>query len=186
MNLDVWTVILALGIVGAVLAGCGATATDGTAPTAAPTTAAPSVTEPAVTEEAPLTGTITRADLEAYAGWADRWVGEYVPDAATVAALGANLGDAQILLFLGTWCGDSQREVPHFFQVLDAAGIDAAQVTIIGLDRTKKDAEGLAEQWQVEYVPTFIVARQGREIGRIVERPTATLEGDLAAILAGA
>ena len=34
-----------------------------------------------------------------------------------------------------------------------------------------------------EYVPTFIVFRQGQEIGWIVESPAGTLEGDLAQIL---
>ena len=32
--------------------------------------------------------------------------------------------------------------------------------------------------------PTFVVTRRGREIGRITERATTSLEADLAAIIA--
>lgn len=170
-----WLAILLSSLLGTLAAGCS----TGVA-TPSPATAVPET--PAATE-APLTGTITRADLEAYAGWADLWTGDYVPDESAIAQLRDDWGDAEVLVFLGTWCGDSKREVPHFFQIMDAAGIDQAQVTIIGLDRTKKDAAGLTDTWQVEYVPTFIVTRDGAEIGRIVERPANSLEADLAAIL---
>jgi hypothetical protein len=54
---------------------------------------------------------------------------------------------------------------------------------LLAVDRSKRDPEGLTAKWNVTRVPTFIFIRGGREIGRVVERPTATLEQDIAQIL---
>jgi len=92
---------------------------------------------------------------------------------------------ADVLVFLGTWCGDSHREVPRFLRIADEAGITRDRIRLYNLDRSKTSPDGLEERWMIERVPTFIVLRQGREVGRIVERPRSTLEGDLLSILAG-
>ncbi|MHB1294632.1 MAG: Fe-S-containing protein [Anaerolineae bacterium] len=131
-----------------------------------------------------LTGTITRAQIEALPEWQALPEDDYVPDAATIAAISENRGDVQVLLFIGTWCGDSQREVPRFFEIMDQTGWPEDAVQIVGLDRTKTDAEGLTAEWEIEYVPTFVLLWNGTEIGRIVERPDTTLEGDIVNILA--
>jgi len=93
--------------------------------------------------------------------------------------------DAEVLVFLGTWCGDSRREVPRFLRIADEAGITQDRIRLYNLDRSKTSPDGLSERWMIERVPTFIVLRTGREVGRIVERPRSTLEGDLLLILAG-
>ena len=91
---------------------------------------------------------------------------------------------ADFLVFLGTWCGDSRREVPRFLRIVQEAGIDEDHVQLYNLDHSKKSPDGLTERWTIERVPTFIVLRNGSEVGRIVERPRSTLEGDLLSILA--
>ncbi|MFY0532158.1 TlpA family protein disulfide reductase [Nannocystis pusilla] len=74
-------------------------------------------------------------------------------------------------VIFGTWCGDSRREVPRLWRALDAAGPDLPfTLKYVGVDRQKTapgfDKEGL----DLRYVPTVIVVRDGREVGRIVER----------------
>ena len=91
---------------------------------------------------------------------------------------------AEFLVFLGTWCGDSRREVPRLLRILDDAGVEHSRVRLYNLDRSKTSRDGLAERWAIERVPTFIVLRRGHEVGRIVERPRSTLEGDLLSLLA--
>jgi len=91
---------------------------------------------------------------------------------------------AEFLVFLGTWCGDSKREVPRFMKIADMAGIPAERIRLCGVDRAKKSPDGAAAPYAIERVPTFIVLRDGKEEGRIVERPVGTLEGDLLTILA--
>lgn len=138
---------------------------------------------PAEPTPQPLTGQVTWAEVRSADGWEALTAGDYTPDAALVEAIRENADDVEVLLFMGTWCGDSKREVPRFFKLIEQAGISESQVEITALDRTKKDAAGLAEQWGVEYVPTFIFIRGGEELGRIVELPAESLEADIAGIL---
>jgi hypothetical protein len=91
-----------------------------------------------------------------------------------------------VVVFLGTWCSDSRREVPRFLKIADLAGIESDRIKLYGLDRTKKSSDGLTDRYGIERVPTFIFLRGEREVGRIVELPRTTLEGDVLSILAGA
>ena len=91
-------------------------------------------------------------------------------------------------VFLGTWCGDSRREVPRMEKIFSEMGIDMANVLIVTLDRDKVSPSGEQEGRDIRYVPTLIVSKDNQEIGRIVESPsseTATLESDLFEISLG-
>ena len=135
---------------------------------------------------APLLGHVTREELRAYEPWKPLFVEPYAPDAAAIAAIKANANGVTVLLIVATWCPDSKREVPRFFAIMDATGLGDATLTMVGVDRTKKDAEGLTEKWGVTRVPTFVFLRNGQELGRVVERTPAgaTFEGEIARILA--
>jgi hypothetical protein len=91
-----------------------------------------------------------------------------------------------ILVFMGTWCSDSKREVSRFLRIADGTGMAAADFDLYGLDRKKTSPDGLEQKYTIERVPTFIFLRGGKEIGRIVETPRTTLEGDILDILAHA
>lgn len=88
-------------------------------------------------------------------------------------------------VFLGSWCDDSQEHVPALIKTLDVAERDDWTFEYHALDRTKRDAAGLAEAHGVEYVPTMIFYENGTEIGRIVEFPEYSIEWDLAVMLRG-
>jgi thiol-disulfide isomerase/thioredoxin len=92
---------------------------------------------------------------------------------------------AEVFVFLGTWCSDSKRDVPRFLRIADEIGMNEGRYTLYSLDRKKESPEGLEKNYQIERVPTFIFLRNGKEIGRIVELPKTTLEGDMLSILAG-
>ncbi len=91
-----------------------------------------------------------------------------------------------VLVFFGTWCPDSRREVPRFLKIADKTHMPAAQIKLYGLDRSKKSADGLTERYGIERVPTFIFQKGEEEIGRITEFPVTTIEGDMLSILARA
>jgi hypothetical protein len=49
---------------------------------------------------------------------------------------------------------------------------------------SKKQASGLdITAYDIERVPTFIIYKEGKEIGRIIETPVQSLEADLQKIL---
>jgi len=89
-----------------------------------------------------------------------------------------------VTIFFGAWCGDSRREVPRFLRLADEAGIPSSRVRLYALDRTKKSDDGLTAKFRIERIPTFIFLKDGQELGRITESPSATLEGDVLTILA--
>jgi thiol-disulfide isomerase/thioredoxin len=108
----------------------------------------------------------------------------YTPQADAVTALKSNGNDLQIIAFGGTWCDDTRFILPKFFSILDAAGFAQEKLTLIGVDRSKKTIGHLAEALNVVNVPTFIVLRDGKELGRVVEYgKTGQWEKELADII---
>ena len=93
-----------------------------------------------------------------------------------------------ITIFMGTWCGDSRREVPRFVKILDAMEFDFSKLKIICVDnniQSYKQAPDREERGQnIHRVPTFIMhTKDGSEINRIVEEPAQSLEDDIIQIL---
>ncbi|HXG65382.1 MAG TPA: thioredoxin family protein [Blastocatellia bacterium] len=111
---------------------------------------------------------------------------DYEPNAEAVAALKAVDKDTQLTLLYGTWCGDSKNYVPKLLKALKAAGNNRLKVRLIGVKSNFQEPEDAIQPRGITNVPTVLVERDGREIGRIVETPAAgTIEEDLAAILNG-
>jgi hypothetical protein len=145
------------------------------------------VQEPAKKKgEAALVGPATREQIEGAApDWVQAEVGSQ-PDAEAAKALAEVQPGAEVTIFLGTWCGDSRREVPRFWRGLDEAGGTVPfKVAYVTVDRQKKEPAGLVTESGVQYLPTFIVRRDGREVGRIVETAPNGIEHDLLALLTG-
>ena len=124
-----------------------------------------------------------------YASWFTKNHDDYQPDGAITTALYSKLKDYDITLFLGTWCGDSKREVPRFYKILEASNYPMEQLTSIALSRKKgmykQSPEGHEKGLNIHRVPTFIIYKDGKEINRIVEEPVETLEKDLLNIISG-
>jgi thiol-disulfide isomerase/thioredoxin len=93
----------------------------------------------------------------------------YTPNAAALEGLRKNKDSIQLLTFMGTWCEDSHVVIPKFFALTDAAGFSQDRITLIGVDRQKKTFSHLTEALNIKNVPTIIVLKNGKEIGRVVE-----------------
>jgi len=89
--------------------------------------------------------------------------------------------DLVIDVYFGTWCHDSQREVPRLLKSLGAKATQS--INLIALDYKKAEPNGRAKEKGVSFTPTFIISRNGVEIGRIVERPEQSLMADIQAML---
>ena len=104
----------------------------------------------------------------------------YIPDAATMIELKKLVKKEKIKIVFGSWCGDSKVNVPNFFKILDALKFKEKDVEIIAVDGNKKAENGIIDGLNIQRVPTFIVFdKSGKELGRIIEGPKSTLEGDL-------
>lgn len=155
---------------------------------ASPTPPAPQ-TKP--DEHPVIVGETTRERIEAAPEWAAAKA-ESQPDPEASRALASVPPGAEVTIFLGTWCGDSRREVPRFWKALDIAGGAGGAgpdlpfaIHYIGVDRQKKEPAAPVTNNDIRYVPTFLVHREGREVGRIVEESPHGIEKDLLALLTG-
>jgi len=128
-------------------------------------------------------GTITGARLlEVVPEYADR-KRDYIPDHSVVELIASSLlpGD-RIEVYLGTWCDDSQREVPRFLKILDLLEMThntKLPVSYVAVDRSKRNPAALLAGKGIEKVATFVVFRGDKEMGRIVETPDGLLEDHL-------
>lgn len=136
-----------------------------------------------------LLGKITIEELqqEPFNEWYQMEFDGYEVDTELTNAI-SDPGQYTYEVFLGTWCGDSRRELPRMEKIFNEMGIDMSNVLIVTLDRDKISPNGEQEGKDIRYVPTLIVSKDNQEIGRIVESPsseTATLESDLFEISLG-
>jgi tetratricopeptide (TPR) repeat protein len=137
-----------------------------------------------------LYGVITENDLRAapYDSWFVATYNSYESHAATIKELQKiNTKGIQIEIFLGTWCGDSKREVPRFFRVLRDLSFDEKNIKMIALGGSDSLYKRSPQQEEggkgIFRVPVFIVYKNGVEINRINEFPVHSLEKDLYSIL---
>ena len=122
---------------------------------------------------------------DSYNYWFDDRYKEYNTDKELIAKLKPIINDFTIKGFMGTWCGDSKRETPRFYKILDETDFDQEYFELITVGRNKKTPNNLQEGFNIIRVPTFIFYKDGKEVGRFVEYPRESLEKDILKILTG-
>ncbi|PRX56024.1 thiol-disulfide isomerase/thioredoxin [Flagellimonas meridianipacifica] len=136
-----------------------------------------------------MVGKITEEGLnnEPYQTWFKNGYESYMVDEQITKMFKKSLKKHDVKLFLGTWCGDSKREVPRVLKILKKCEFPKSQLEIVALDRRKehykKSPTGEEKGWSIVKVPTIIFLKDGKEVNRIVESPIESLEEDMAQIL---
>jgi hypothetical protein len=128
----------------------------------------------------------TRERLISVAEMKEKYDTEYpsfLPDPEILKQLKPLLRNIKIIIVLGTWCSDSRLHVSRFYKIADSIGIDENTISLICVDETKREENGLTDHLNIVSVPTFIFTKDDKEIGRIIEAPENTLESDMIQIL---
>jgi thiol-disulfide isomerase/thioredoxin len=120
-----------------------------------------------------------------YNTWFTQKFETYKPDPSTIASLKKGLKGIKIKGFMGTWCGDSKRETPRFYKILEQADFNLNNLELVTVNRGKKTPDNLQEGLDIKRVPTFIFYKDGKEIGRYVEFARESLEKDMLKIVTG-
>ncbi len=116
--------------------------------------------------------------------WMHSNISWYKPNADCVTNLTSVKDTIQLLVFVGTWCEDSQIVFPQLLKMLAQVGFDNKRLTIIGVDRNKKTLGSLSEALQITKAPTILVMKAGKEIGRVEEFGTSGMyDKDLGEVL---
>lgn len=129
---------------------------------------------------------ITALQKNPYKDWFNNGFSSYQPDKATIQTIQPLLANKKIEVFLGTWCGDSKREVPKLMRILTDAGYDTSLLSLICVDNGEKYKQSPQHEEagkNIHHVPTIIVYDGKQEMGRIIESPVISLEKDVATIL---
>jgi hypothetical protein len=121
-----------------------------------------------------------------YSQWVNQQLKNYTADSILCSSI-AKKG-FKMVIYLGTWCGDSKREVPRMFKIIDQCGVTADHIklyTVNNRDSFYKQTPGRESAIdRIFRVPTFIVFDEGGvEMGRIIESPVQSLEKDMLDIL---
>jgi len=122
--------------------------------------------------------------------WLPHGMDEYRPDNVATDYLQKTIGNYKLLIFLGTWCEDSQNLLPKLFKVLQNINVAWEDLMMIGMDRAKTtnnaQAQQLAKQYNITLLPTIVVLNSnGEETGRITETVSKSIEWDLVSIIGG-
>lgn len=94
------------------------------------------------------------------------WVADAYAD--TVDVLEAHKHDVTYKIWCGDWCKDCRAQLPDFGAALREAGIPADRIVEHPLDQDKQ-GEGV-DEYDIEFIPTVVVERDGTEITRYVEQ----------------
>ena len=119
-----------------------------------------------------LNGIVTKYAIEnnkVFAGWYGPNQSTYKPEAATLNAMEAAKGKVQFVVFGGTWCEDTQNILPKFFKLQELSGVSDNAVSFFAVDRKKHTLGNLNDAFKITNVPTIIVMKDGKEMGRVVE-----------------
>jgi hypothetical protein len=119
-------------------------------------------------------------------GWDAFPAGDYKldPDKAALIKSFFNPSEMSFIIFGGSWCGDTETELPKLIDVFIQAGISSSSYRIYGVDREKKEPTGIASKFNIEKVPTLIILLGNEELGRIVEFPKMSWEDDILMMIA--
>jgi hypothetical protein len=130
----------------------------------------------------PLVGEVTPDSLLRHS---PEWGPEmrfYEPYRQAVEALRAQGQGVEVVAVFSVFCARCRVQVPRFMRVMAevaSPNLKARYLTVPGV------IDSTMERYRVRFLPTFAVLRDGREIGRVTERPRASIEEDLVAILRG-
>ncbi|WP_299114283.1 hypothetical protein [uncultured Winogradskyella sp.] len=136
-----------------------------------------------------LLGKIDKSGLEGdnYKSWFTKNYKDYQPNSEIISAITLTLKNYDIKLFMGTWCGDSKKEVPRLYKVLEACNFPMDQLTVVAVSRQpnmyKQSPQHEEVGLNIHRVPTIIFYKNGKEVNRIVEHPIKTFEEDIQNII---
>lgn len=134
-----------------------------------------------------LKGIIDKNDLKNDTSF--RWYAESQriypnPDTSAVAAFKNNKDKIYFIIFAGTWCEDTHFVLPKFYKIQEVSGFPENRITIFAVDRNKRTTGNIAGAMNITNVPTIIVMKNGKELGRVVEYgKTGKWDKELAGII---
>lgn len=126
-------------------------------------------------------GKMTWEHVEETYSWMSKGIENYQFDSATLSKINLDTSYTWIV-FAGTWCSDTYELLPAFAKIANTKSSQGDKawanwknkfpLYMLGMDKKLKEAE----PYEIESLPTFILLKSGKEVGRIVEIVPESLE----------
>ncbi|MBW8685811.1 thioredoxin family protein [Chitinophaga rhizophila] len=113
--------------------------------------------------------------------WFYTGVNNYQPNDNMLNYIKNNRGRFNVVAVVGTWEDQSRLRLPELYKIMILGGSPDEQVVTYGVD--EKLQTSTPQDYKVKKLPTFILLREGKEIGRISGDVGESLESDMAKIL---
>jgi thiol-disulfide isomerase/thioredoxin len=111
------------------------------------------------------------------------YVERYEPEPKAVEFIKSMNGNYSIVVFFGSWCRESTKYIPGLVKTFRLVDNDQISIKYIGVDEQKKIPTEFLKLFDIEYIPTVVVLKDSKELGRIVDRPQLPIETELVQIL---
>ena len=116
--------------------------------------------------------------------WFTQNYNDYTPNEKILKKIKKKIKNITVKSFIGTWCHDSERELPRFYKIMESIEFDVTKnFQMIGITRGKKTPDNLQEGYNIKQTPTFIFYKDNKEIGRYIEHSKKSIEKDILKIL---
>lgn len=122
-------------------------------------------------------------NIEEFENWFYEEYSNYKPDENTLRPIKQELFNYDVLIVMATWSKDSRREVPRFYKILDHLAYHEPKIRLINVDPKNRSNVIDTKKIDIKRIPTFIIYKDGVEIGRIIESPKESLDKDLVKII---
>lgn len=119
-------------------------------------------------EKPPLLGVQSVAGLKEYSGEYAHLAEAYSPSREVLRALREQPSAVKVRVYFGSWCPFCKRYVPRMVRVAEELAGSRVAVDYYGLPRALS-SDPVSGEMGIKRVPTGIVYKNGREVGRIDE-----------------
>ena len=135
-------------------------------------------------EKPPLLGWQTPEAISAYNSLYTTRADAYQPQSAVIAELKKQSADVKVTVYFGSWCPFCQQKVPMVMRLARELAGSKVKFDFYGLPHGfSNDAQ--AQRFGVKQVPTGVVFKNGKEIGRINNDGWASPETTLKNLVSG-
>ncbi|XWN36547.1 MAG: thioredoxin family protein [Balneola sp.] len=129
-----------------------------------------------------LSGPVTEAQIREVKIF-DLYTERYKPDLEIISKLNAVEDSILVDVFMGMWCHDSKREIPAFFKIMETINNPLINANYTALEYKRRGPKEIIKTNNIKRTPTFIIYKNGIEVGRIIEEVKVSVESDLYEII---